>query len=89
MHYVCDYCGTTFKDPDNCKSCEDSHLIPIDMIRGDMAYKRPAESCKDNVPTKIVVSFARRGDILMKAVCRKTYNLDYEDNRKQGTQSAY
>lgn len=27
--YLCDYCGTQYKDKDECKKCEKGHNVPV------------------------------------------------------------
>ena len=47
--YVCEHCGTQYKDKKECKKCEDNHKIALEIH--DMRF----HSCKDivNYPDKV------------------------------------
>ena len=29
--YVCDYCGTQYKEKAECKKCEEGHKLPVEI----------------------------------------------------------
>ena len=39
--YVCEHCGTKYKDKNECKKCEDSHKVALEIH--DMRF----HACKD------------------------------------------
>ena len=49
--YVCEHCGTKYKDKNECKKCEDSHKVALEIH--DMRF----HACKDsdNYPDKVVI----------------------------------
>lgn len=53
--YVCEYCGTQYKEKSACKACETSHIKPVEII--DARYV----AVKNDVtgyPTQIHVKMA-------------------------------
>lgn len=52
--YVCEHCGTQYKDKNECKKCEDSHKVALEIH--DMRF----HACKDsgNYPDKVELKMA-------------------------------
>ena len=32
-HYICEICGTEYKDKESCKSCEKGHIKPLKIVK--------------------------------------------------------
>lgn len=47
--YVCEHCGTQYKDKSECKSCEDNHRLVTEIH--DMRFH--ASKDKHNYPDKV------------------------------------
>ena len=53
--YVCEYCGTQYKNKDNALTCEARHHPPVKIINA--AY-HAAKSVDDGYPDRIEVKFS-------------------------------
>lgn len=52
--YVCEHCGTQYKDKNECKKCENNHKIAMEIH--DMRF----HACKDasNYPDKVEIKMS-------------------------------
>ncbi|SHN01229.1 hypothetical protein SAMN02746066_04356 [Anaerosporobacter mobilis DSM 15930] len=53
--YVCDHCGTQYKDKNDCKGCEDGHKIPVAI---DTASWVSIKQNGSGYPTKVHVAMS-------------------------------
>lgn len=52
--YVCEHCGTQYKDKKECEKCEDSHKIAVEVHN----MKFHACNGADNYPDKVELKMA-------------------------------
>jgi len=64
--YACPICKQDgFGSPEKAVQCRDSHVVPVEIVKADFAYKKP-------VPMRITVRFPNGFEW--------TYVVQYQDN---------
>ena len=52
--FICNHCGTQYKEKDDCKKCETSHIMPIEIKQ----QRFHAQKDTKNYPDKIEIKMA-------------------------------